>query len=257
MSKGLIATGSYRGDYGTDVSRGIYPGVVPIHKFGHNHAVGTTFENLWNPGGVYVWRSTAIIMTASSDDANDTSAGTGARTIRIEGLLDGWVEDTEDIVLNGLTPVNTTKEWFRINRVYVLTAGETDALAGNKGTLYIGTGTVTLGVPAVSYLEIDIGYNQSSHGFFSVPVGKTGYLRHWHISSDAQKATEVQFRIREQGQPFRQKGSLHLFSGTNHVPYDFPEKIPEMSDMDMLCRVDVGSASLECFWDLELRTNGT
>lgn len=256
MSK-LISGSGNQIPYSTDIARGLIPGVSSLHKFGHNHAVGSTFENLWNPGDMYVYLTAPTILKVSSSNVNDTSAGTGARTMHIEGLITGFIEATEDVIMNGQTEVATTKSWIRIHKLYVLTAEPPSATAGNLGIIYVGNGTVTAGVPAIIYACIDPTDNQTSHGFYTIPVGETGFLHEWQVSSDSQKATEVQLRVREPGGVFQQKGSLHLFSGVSGIVYKFPEVIPEMSDIDIRCKVDAGTTAIECFWDIEKRVNGT
>ena len=87
----------------------------------------------------------------SSTSANDTSAGTGARTVRVDGLLlddnDDWISTSETFTLNGQTPVSSTgTTWYRINKMTLLTAGTSKK---NEGEIYVsidGAGT-TGGIP--------------------------------------------------------------------------------------------------------------
>ena len=63
------------------VSRGQVDGHNAFFKFGINGAVGTSVETVWAEGGTYVYPAAATVMKISSSSADDTSAGTGARTI--------------------------------------------------------------------------------------------------------------------------------------------------------------------------------
>ena len=116
-----------------------------VYKFGQNVTVGDSVETIWAQGGLYSYPPSATTMTVSSSDTNDTSAGTGARTVLISGLDGDYNEISETITLNGQTPVTTTNSFIRVNRAIVLTAGSGGA---NAGIIYVGTGTVTTGVPA-------------------------------------------------------------------------------------------------------------
>jgi len=55
----------------------------------------------------------------------------------------------------------------------VTTAGTSLA---NEGIIYIGTGTVTSGVPATIYNVIAAGFNNATSSQYTVPAGYTGYL---------------------------------------------------------------------------------
>jgi hypothetical protein len=61
------------------VARGQISYHKTIFKFGYNSVVGSTKETIWEQGGLYAYPPSASVMTVSSSDANDTSAGTGAR----------------------------------------------------------------------------------------------------------------------------------------------------------------------------------
>jgi hypothetical protein len=55
----------------------------------------------------------------------------------------------------------------------VTTAGTSLA---NEGIIYIGSGTVTSGVPATIYNVIAAGFNNATSSQYTIPAGYTGYL---------------------------------------------------------------------------------
>lgn len=114
-----------------------------------------------------------ITLSIASTSALDTSAGTGARTMTIEGLDENYREmPLETITLNGTTPVNSTAQYFRINRMTVITAGSTRI---NQGDIFIGDSadTFTAGIPDTRvYCAMYLGESVSQYGTFSVPEGK-------------------------------------------------------------------------------------
>ena len=69
-----------------------------------------------------------------SDDTNDDVAGTGARTLRIQGLDGSYnlVEETVD--MDGTTTVTTTQTFLRVFRMSVETAGSS---GNNEGTITV------------------------------------------------------------------------------------------------------------------------
>jgi hypothetical protein len=163
------------------IAHGDVPGVSNFLLTGYNGAITTTKETVWDDSTVYTFRSTAVsTMKVSSSDANDTSAGTGARTVTVTGVDGSYVTVSEVVTLNGQTGVATTNTYLSINSLSVTTAGSGGV---NAGVIYVGTGTITAGVPAVPDATIAIGRNVSTHGFYTVPSGKTLILKRLHCAS--------------------------------------------------------------------------
>jgi len=139
---------------------------------GYNSDVDTAWEMI-TPVGNLSYPAAALQMTVSSADADDTSAGTGARTVLITGLDANYAVISETVTMNGQTAVTTTNSFLRINAMLVTTAGTSLA---NEGVIYIGSGTVTSGVPATIYNVIAAGFNNSTSSQYTIPAGYTGYL---------------------------------------------------------------------------------
>jgi len=172
-------------DFIMEVRKGNIPKHSVTSFVGRNETVGTTFETVWEEGGLYVFPSAGAQMTLSSSDANDTSAGSGLRTSLLTYLDDNWVQQTETITLNGQTGVNTVAtDIFRIVSIVGLTAGATGS---NEGIVYIGTGSITAGKPDVVNGLMTIGHNISQHGFFTIPDAQTGFLLSVTQGVDANK----------------------------------------------------------------------
>ena len=152
--------------YFMEVNGGFILNASPIFISAYSPDIDTAAETVWPEGGIYTWPTAASILKVSSASANDTSAGTGARTILISGLDENWDQISETITLNGTTAVNTTLEFFRVNSIVVLTSGSGQT---NAGRLYAGTGTVTAGKPATVWNLIETGYSASTSAFYSVP----------------------------------------------------------------------------------------
>ena len=122
--------------------------------------------------------TTGIGLQVSSSSALDTSAGTGARTIYIEGIKisnsgNTWTESSTFSIpttLNGQTAVQigVDTDWYRVNKIWVLTTGTGFTNAGSLFISPFGT-ALTAGVPNSSTISaVIIGYSNSTGGFFSV-----------------------------------------------------------------------------------------
>ena len=155
------------------VARGQITAHRSVVVFGYNPDVDTARVTVWPYTGIIPFPAAALQLKVSSSDANDTAAGTGARTVYVAGLDANYNEIEEIVTLNGQTAVLTTQSFLRVNNAYVATAGSGLSAAGD---IYFGDGVVTAGVPATVYDTIKFDYNQRITGSYTVPAGYTAYL---------------------------------------------------------------------------------
>lgn len=129
------------------------PGQISIERstvVGHNPDVGIMdFESIMEQGGRAVFPSVASAWTISSSSASDTAAGIGARTVAVQAY-DAVLLDLPlaVIVMDGQGGVAIPTDRLRFIRAVVVSSGSS---LGNAGTIYIGSGTITAGVPDVIY----------------------------------------------------------------------------------------------------------
>lgn len=157
-------------DFNLEIAKGNVTKHSLITKFGFNDDVdtGTLPEDLWGTTGVYVQPTVARIHDFTSTSVNDTSAGTGARTILIRGINSSYNAQSETITLNGTSNVPTVNSYFHIHLVQVLTAGST----GNNVGLITGTAQTD----ATLTINVLAGNNQSVSSIYMVPTGYKAYL---------------------------------------------------------------------------------
>jgi len=117
----------------------------------------------------YTEPSTNAQRSISSNNANDTSGGTGARTVKLVYLnSSGQGYFSEIITLNGITPVNTVAtDICYIQSLEVLTVGSGNTNAGTL-TLFASTGG-----GGGTILTIIPGFDDLLYAQFYVPVDKT------------------------------------------------------------------------------------
>lgn len=207
------------------VARGQITGHSLIHVFGHNPDVDTLEETIWPTDGLLGHPASPTIMKISSSSTDDAAAGTGARTVHILGVngTGGFVEET--VTLNGQTAVNTVNSYDAIERMTVMTAGSGGV---NAGTIYAGTGTVTLGVPAVPYSAIGIGDNLSLVGHWTCPTGYTGYLVYGSITCGTTSANQYitgRLKLRGADGLVRTAAITTIVDGQSIYPFNLPIKI--------------------------------
>lgn len=157
-----IQSGSISRDFVVDVGFGAIPGYSLVAQLGNNPDIDTAPSDVWSGGGSYPWMTGATSLEVLSSSANDTSAGTGARTIAITFLNASYVQSTQTITLNGTTPVAIPSTHFRINDAVVATAGSGQTNAGTITIRDAGAGTTRAIIP--------LGYGRVRQSQYTVPA---------------------------------------------------------------------------------------
>ena len=242
--------------FGLQVARGQIQGHSNVLVFGYNPDVDTSEESVWPDGGTVPHPTVASVLKISSSSADDTSAGTGARTVRIEGLDGDYNVVSETVTLNGQTAVNTTNSYLYVNSFYVLTTGSGEANAGN---INAGTGTVTAGVPAVLYDIIATGYNTRTTGHYCVPNGYTGYMVNGTITSgQASGSTSITAFLKQHGDDgILRVGAISTLNNGSIV-YDFDPAyvIPEKHCVGASAIGSAANNSVSSFFNIILIKTG-
>jgi hypothetical protein len=227
------------------VSRSQIPYHSRVFLFGINNSVGTAVATIWTGASAYAFPAAAIVLKVSSASTNDTAAGTGARTVLITGLDANYAVISETVILNGQTAVNTTNSYLRVNGMEILTAGSGNTAAG---VVYIGTGSLTSGVPATVYGLIPTAYNQSAQAVYTVPAGFTAYVSSYTFTSTYASATPVAcsgFFVTYTGSIPIIEATARMNSGNSFDRhFDYPLPIPEMTDIEMKCSASTGSVAI-------------
>jgi len=214
------------------VSRGQITWHESITIFGYNSDVDTAMETVWPYGGLLAFPSTALQLKVSSSSANDTSNGTGARTVFLSGLDANHNTISETVSLTGQTAVLTVQSYLHVNQCYVATAGTSD---GAEGTIYFGTGTVTAGVPATVYDVIEYDYNTRITGSYTVPAGYTAYVSQGLFSTGQSSGTgPVTGRLVTRGtdEIRRTAAIVTLNNGAADYVFEYPIVVPEKTTLE-------------------------
>ena len=208
-------------DYYTEVALGNVAGRSLVHKFGRNPDIdlASTFEMIWHGSVDYSGFDVAGAQTVDivSDSTNDDVGGTGATSITIYGLDSSYDEVTEDISMDGTTPVTSVNSYLRLNRAVVVAAGD---LGENDGEITISqttSGTVFCYIPAE--------FNQAQFGGYTIPNNKTGYLLDLYggISGSLKANLILRLRVRPNGETFQIKyESTIIGEGSSHLHHEFP-----------------------------------
>ena len=232
-------------------------------------SITTTERSFGMPTGsvnnIFTLRTSGAQIAVASTDTNDTSAGTGARTLNMSGLDDNYNTISEVIILNGQTEVLTaSSSWMRINKIFILTAGSG---GNNAGDIYFGAvGDFTLGMPQTdTYGAVITGFNNSSIGIFTVPVGHTFEYTRGNVYTTASSTKPAVIRETgwfDGGQGGDPANYLNYQIGnlgtSSDVSYDFSGAAgyPEKSALDLRVFTETGNiTSMVLYYEFILCEN--
>ncbi len=185
---------------------GALSGFYAVEKFGRNPDVdgNSAPEDVWNGGGDYTGQpegpppDVAETVTVVSSSTADADEGTGMRSIRLAGLgADGLIQ-TEDIVLDGTTPVTSVMEWYTVTRMYGLTAGSGKT---NAGSITTAMSSTTSNVCAV----LPAGFAQTQIAAITVPANCEAIIRRRQagVSNNQSQAQEAEIALMHR--PYREE----------------------------------------------------
>ena len=218
--------------------------------------VSTTERTIGMPSGssddILIRLTTESQIQFSSTNANDTSAGTGCRTIFIEGLTritgagGDWEQITETVSMNGQTAVTTTStKWWRINKIFVNSSGSTGF---NEGDIYCSpvSQALTSGVPDANTLSaMLLGYGVSTCGQFSTATGQNFQFLFGNFWVDPTKTITIhEFYFEDFAKADNlSRYEIALYPGAD-ASFDYRGYAPysEESDVCLTCFTDAGTA---------------
>lgn len=249
-----------------DVARGLASGVSSVKKFGRNDAVGTSFEPVCL-GGIYrvpQSGSAATLRVKAGGNANDTAAGSGARSVTVAGLDENFELASETVATAGASASSATTTTFtRLFLIDVATSGTyaSSAAGSHAGDIVIedGAGTQDWGtMDATAFPK-----SGSEIGAYTIPSGYTGFVKLRDISIDSGKTIDAIFFSRlncdQTAAPYSAMrarsvitgvagGSIEAFGQTD-VPFG-PFVGP--TDVGFMAKVSAGSASVSVEFEVIL-----
>ncbi len=203
------------------------------------------------------------IITVASTSGNDTSAGTGMRSINISGLNSNGLFQNEVVVMNGQTPVNTSLSYTRTIDVVGITAGSSNT---NEGIIYVSDNTDTFvsGVPQNRlYSIMDIGHSFAKVGLtsFSGGVNTNIIMDRIIVHTTATEAKPVVINIYKTLREFDETSNMEILSETFYLSTQFSgdfsldRRITGVDDIRVTARLAGGggtvSVSIKIFFIIQ------
>ena len=190
------------------------------------------------------------LHTRITDLFNDTSAGTGMRTVQVYGLTTwGTAETSETVTLNGVTPVNTVSSYVIIHRMHGVTWG--------TGGVNAGTITATAATDATITAEITATQNQTQMMIYGVPstqsIQITSLLASIVKGTGATQRADGEFLIMSDpatsvtdNTAWINKENFLLVEGNNPWTHEYP--VPKSCSGPCIVKIQVtaGSNDVKC-----------
>jgi hypothetical protein len=187
--------------------------------------------------------STPQTMRVSSSDAADATAGTGAVNVQLYGVGTNGASVSENIRMEGQTPVSTVNKYLRMNRVVVNSVGSGKT---NAGVIYIseGIGSTAAGVPKATtsvFAVMAIGDGVNKDGKYYVPSSNTAYLSHVGAGGNGSTVIYTTTLYSEKDGIRKKEYTVRFGPGYRRIGFDVPLKFE--GGTDLWVEVDNGAAS--------------
>ena len=211
------------------VARGLIAGHSTVNIYGYQPAVAQTFIPIWENATDYTFPAAATRMNLAGS-AGDTA------TITINGLDSKYLPISENVVLNGATPVTTVKTYLRVNSMNVAVGSATNP-----------SGVVTLKdlTNTTIYAQINAGVGRTQMGIYTVPAGYTFYLSRIDINTSLNGSNFATY----QNKTISFTGVVQLtqqapFAINYHTQRVMPRPILEKTDVVLMAKVNSTSGAV-------------
>ncbi len=229
---GTVSSVTQRGLYEPfelQVARGQIAFHSVVNIYGYQPAVSTTFIPVWENATAYTYPVAAMTMYVSGT-AGDTAK------ITIVGLDANYNAISDVVTMNGATPVATSKQFFRVNSMFVSVGSATNP----AGIVYLKNqaGTVT-------YAQINAGVGRTQAAIYTVPAGHTFYLKRVNIYTSLNGNDYATYR----NNTISPAGVVTLtqqapFASNYEAMRVFPRPIVEKTDIQLQCRIQTGTGAV-------------
>lgn len=244
----LLRTTGSSYDWTINISAGDVSGTSYIEKFGMNTDVDANKETIWDGGDIYSYISTPETLAVTSDSVNDAVAGSGARTVEIQGLDANYNVVLETLTVGGAAGTQT---FIRVFRAKVLTAGNSGINEGTISVTSSDTSTVLAQIGIDGTGSNAAGRGQTFMALYTVPAGKTAYLTQWTVGCGKQNTDAIAtFLARPQNGAWNAKDIITVSATTYAKDYKIPLQFTEKTDIEIRAYSSVNNSLVSSTFNL-------
>lgn len=192
-----------------EVAKGAIGGHTLVERSGFHTSLGSGLADVTCTNAAFNWPTNAQSCEILSSSANDTSVGSGARTVLISGIDGSYNLVNETKTMNGTTAVALTNSYRHITQVEPATSGSGETNAGNIDVQVASGGNILA--------RCATGEGKAGHAAYFVPGGKTAYLVGWTASliGGTDGLVEAAIRVMEDGKAWRFPWKAMIATGSN------------------------------------------
>lgn len=250
---------------GLAIAKGDVTSTTFVHKFGNapDFDASDGIITIWDGADDnFIDQMTYVYSTSDDIDSVSSSSASDTFDLEIQGLDVNGDIVVQTVSLSGQTRVPLSTNLFRAFRMKNINSTD------NVGHIYCYENTaIVSGVPSDSTKVraiIQPTNNQTLMSLYTVPQGKTAYVRSWYGSiAGANKTSNyvVDIRAREFEKVFQLKHRSSLAdNGTSYIhhKYEEPPVYPALTDIEIRCRVTASgatAASVSAGFDIVLVDN--
>jgi len=224
---------------------------------------GVNGSGLWHNVEVTADGNLAIVnrsdgLAIAQGLVTGTSFNGDTQDVEIQGLDSNFDLVVQTKTLTGQTPVELDTHLIRVFRMKNMNSTD---FAGHVFCYVSLNTTVTAGVPQDGAKVRGVVHsvnNQTEMAVFTIPNGKTGYMRAWYASTAGAKKDSshtIKVLARPFGGVFQLKHTANIdVNGTSYIKHDYvePEVFAAKTDIEIRMNTDKDEAGVSAGFDIVL-----
>lgn len=244
-------------DYPCAIALGHIPGHQSFRGWGERTGVTavTAGNDVWQGTAVLcplpdqtVGEQMTIVSTSAADDGSP--AGTGIRNLDVHGLDILGNPQSEIVVMNGVTPVNTVRtDWRFTQSIHAETVGTGGVAAGTISIYRTGDATRV-------YNVLVPGGNMSLNAERMIPAGRTFYMTNLSVTATDNTAVSIRLRSTSTFEDTLTNGHFFLFkdvstmqNSSREKTFRVPLKFPALSVLKFTAYASSAGAAVAVNFD--------
>ena len=200
------------------------------------------WSTIWTPSDsastiLYPWGHSPGVVSVTSTSSEDSQSGIGTSVIRVQGLDLNYEPIHEDVPISS----SGIEVFSRVFRAF--------SVIGNTNV-----GDINISIDGVLVSQISEGYGQTLQCTYTIPSGKTGYLKNISTSTSKQQPMILGIFQKPFDGVFRVASTISLYQMSANQTFEIPIKLEEKTDIDVRVKGST-NATVSCDFEIILIDN--
>ena len=216
-----------------------------IEGFQMEGDITTVMGDVWGGADNLTYTTSAVSLEIVSDNTNDTSGGTGMRTVNVISLNASKLLTITPVTLNGQTEVTLSGTHIRPHLVVGVDSGSNEANIGTITLKEVTSGNVW------NVIKPDVGISHDGH--FTVPSIETGQFLNLFIAAPKNENLTGLTQIRDGSNANPTwLSSAEVFAYQSLVNFEVFAKLPLAAESDVRIRANTPTGNFTTTWIFEM-----